>query len=211
MSESDSSEKKSESPTIVITPQQGGGYSRSLEAPIDAWVRGGTSTSAWDRQIAETEAEAEKRRNQQDADRAICSVPVEQGGGKMFNHHFGHPTDDPKVLVEFVNSKKEVEFKMLCDVGVEHDGSGMWFVFVCPDCVSRGVPSGQAQLRVSDKHRKWFLDQRTLGTPIEWDDGDGNRQFFVSAGQIVDTEVLRCPNAHCTLAVRIHQNRMYRV
>lgn len=195
-----------EQPTITITPKREGGFSTDLQAPMMAWVKGGTSTAAYDQEIKQKEAEAEARRDAQDAERRLASVPIEEGGAKMFSHNLGHPTDDPKILIKFVNSKKETQFELLCDIGVEHDGSGRWFIFVCPDCVSRGIPSGQAQLRVSDKHRHWDLDDRTLGEVIVFDE-----QIYYSAGKIMDTDVLRCPNAHCTLAVKIHNNMMYRV
>jgi hypothetical protein len=171
-----------------------------------AWVKGGTSTLAYDQEIKKNEAEAEARRDAQDRDRAIASVPIEEGGGKLYSHNLGHPTDDPKILIHFVNSKKETQYDLLCDIGIEFDGSSRWFIFICPDCVARGIPSGQAQLRVNDKHRHWNLDERTQGTVIEFDG-----QIYYSAGEIMDTDVLRCPNAHCTLAVKIHKNMMYRV
>jgi hypothetical protein len=193
-------------PTINIASLKTGGFSTDLEAPMMAWVKGGTSTAAYDLEIKKNEAEAEARRDAQDKDRAIASKPIEEGGGKMFSHNFGHPTDDPKILIRFVNSKKETEFELLCDIGIEQDGSSRWFIFICPDCVSRGIPSGQAQLRVCDNHRHWSLDDRTQGEVIVFDE-----QIYYSAGRIMDTETLRCPNAHCTLAVKIHNNMMYRV
>ena len=204
----------SESPKpaeIIISPLSTGGYSNpGIELPMDAWVKGGTRSSRRDREIAETEADAEHRRNVQDQERAIASIPIEQGGGKMFSHHFGHPTDDTKILVKFVNSKKETDFELLCDIGVSGNADFLYFQFPCPDCVSRGVPQGQCQLLVRDNHRKWSLDDRTKGEIIRWRDDDG-LQIYYSAGRIKDTEILQCSNDGCSLCVKIHDNMMYRV
>jgi hypothetical protein len=168
-------------------------------------VKGGSTPASYDKEIHELEADAEKRRDEQDEARKLCSKPVEEGGGQLYNKWFGHPKDDPKVLIKMVNSKGETEYEMLCELVVEELATSMSLIFVCPDCVERGIPQGQAQVRVNDKHRKFFLDDRTKGQPIMFDG-----EVYVSAGLITDSETLRCSNFQCGFKCKIHKGCMKR-
>lgn len=185
-----------------------------LEKPATAptiIVKGGTTPTSYDNEVRKLEAEAEKRRDELDRDREVCSKPIEAGGGKMYSHFFGHPKDDPKVLVTMVDGTGEPLYKMLCDILIEmlEDKPSMTMIMVCPDCVARGIPQGQAQLRVNDRHRKWYLDDRTKGMPILWEDENG-QEMYISAGEIMDSEVIRCSNFNCQFACTIHRGRMRR-
>jgi hypothetical protein len=56
------------------------------------------------------------------------------------------------------------------------------------------------------------LDKKEAGKPIQWMDPFTHQvEYYVSAGQIMDTDIMRCGMPGCTLAVRIHKNMMYRV
>lgn len=200
-------------PTIVLGKPGPSGYSAPL-SPIGI-VKGGTLSSSYEKHLRETEQEAEARRDAQDAERAATQVPIEQGGAKMFSHNFAHATDSPKTLIHYCSSADDkYGLPMLCDILVENDGSSLKLVFVCPKCILRGVPQGQAQLHIDTKHRFWALDETPTKTPGDKLKGDMlnfGGDIYVSAGRVMDTEVLRCPNVGCPLCVKIHKGVMYDV
>lgn len=185
------------------------------KSKVELIVRGGTTSSAWDKEQAKKVADAERRRKEQDEDRKIASIPIEQGGGKMYSHHFADPMFMPRIHVVYVNEKKEPMMDMLCEL-VQDDTSGDdIFQFICPECVKRGVHSGEAQCTARNTHRKWHLDTREAGKikHVETVDLVGNPKLqpYLCGGTIMDTDVLICPNYNCGAKYKIHKNMMYRV
>lgn len=175
-------------------------------------VRGGTTTSAWDKEQARREADAEVRRKQLDADRRLASIPLEQGGAMMFDHNFADPLTTPKVHIRYVNSKKETIMDQLCEMVTDDISGDTILQFVCPKCVMRGIHPGDAQCTVRDSNRKWHLDTRTSGmAKIQTVDMRGRPVLepYLNAGMIMDTDVLVCPAFNCGAKYKIHKNMLY--
>lgn len=182
-------------------------------AKLQVLVRGGTTTSAYDKELQQRMADAEVRRAEADADKKIGQVPIEQGGGLVFEHKLADPMTGPRVLIKYVGTTKEVLMEQLCEL-VEDDTSGdSMFIFVCPECFRRGIPSGFCQCHVKAKHRAWHVDRRTAGQVLAAKNSDapGGIEYYTSAGEIMDTDVLRCDNVNCGSAFKIHRNIMYKV
>lgn len=176
-------------------------------------VRGGTTTSAFDNELAMRKADAEARREQDDQDKKIASVPVEKGGGLMFERRLADPMTGPRVLLTYVGDGKEEIHQQLAEL-VEDDITGDHIlIFVCPECFRRGIPSGFCQCHARCKHRAWHIDKTTAGQVkgVRNSDAPGGMEFYTSAGMIMDTDVLRCDAVNCGNAYKIHKNVMYRV
>ncbi|MFA4971461.1 MAG: hypothetical protein WC683_02530 [bacterium] len=183
------------------------------EANLSIMVRGGTSTYAHDMAEKKRWAEAEARRDMLERYQQIANTPIEKGGGVMYSKQFADPLSSPRVLLRYVNSKKETLCEMLCEL-IESDTTGdLILQFVCPECVKRGVHMDAAQCTVRDTHRKWFVDTKCTGEmrKAETVDMRGNKilEPYLHAGDIVDTEMLTCDR--CATAYKIHKNMLYRV
>jgi len=184
-------------------------------AGIQGIVRGGTTTSAYDNALQASMADAEKRRDQDDADKRLAQVPVERGGAMMFQREFAPQMTSPRVLIRYVGKGRDVLSEQLCELVVD-DSSGReehMLIFVCPACFERGVPSGFAQCHVKSTHRKWYIDTKEAGQikAARNSDAPSGQEFYTTAGTVMDTDVLRCDNVNCGAAFKIHNNVMYRV
>jgi hypothetical protein len=176
-------------------------------------VRGGTTSSAYDKEMQQRIADAEVRRAEADADRKIAQIPIERGGGMIFENKLADPMTGPRVLIKYVGRTKDVLMEQLCELVADEMSGDHMLIFVCPECFRRGVPSGFAQCHVRSKHRQWHLDLKDAGTikSVRNSDMPNGLEFYTHAGSIMDTDVLRCDGTNCGASFKIHNNVMYRV
>jgi len=186
--------------------------------PLASFVRGGTPTMAHERAVAEQEADAEKRRDIAAAERRIARVPIEQGGGKIYQTRMTENASVPQayVLLDYLTARGEPIMYMgqplqcLADIiisgakiksgGFGIHGQEMTLQIVCPQCVSRGMPMGQAQLTIRQSNKQWELDTSKAGLPLIF-----MGEAFPSAGRIVECERFSCP---CGWSARIYDNKV---
>lgn len=98
-----------------------------------------------------------------------------------------------------------------------HGGKPMMLIMVCPRCLSRGVPMGEAQMRIMQRNRMWTLHTKAdmgNGFPgegqieiIEW--GWVGKEPIVVAGTVSAHDIIRCDNVNCNYAVRIDHSRVF--
>ena len=67
-----------------------------------ALVRGGTTSWAYDKEMAMRLSEADQRRAQDQAERHLGQIPIEQGGALNFERKLADPLQGPRVLLEYV-------------------------------------------------------------------------------------------------------------
>lgn len=180
---------------------------------IQTMVRGGTTSSAFDNELAEKMADAELRRAESAADRKVGEVPIEQGGGLVYENKLTDPQYSPRVLLKYVGAGKEPLLEQLCELVKDESTGDHLLIFVCPECFRRGIPSGFAQCHARASHRAWHIDTREAGQVKSAKNTDklNGVEFYVSAGIIMDSDILRCDNVNCGGAFKIHRNVMYRV
>jgi hypothetical protein len=212
MSEGDKDSGQAATPHTPTPPTDPSPPKVEIEAPAGI-VRGGTTSSEWDKQYQQKLADAEERRKQAAADAALSKIPIEAGGAKSYTHHFSHPVHSPKVLIEYHGSKKEPIMEMLCELVLDDVTGDSILQFVCPKCVSRGVHSAEAQCTARAKNRAWHLDMRGAGMYRKAQTVDllGNPtvEMYIHAGSIMDTDALVCPHYNCGSKFKIHKNIMY--
>lgn len=174
------------------------------------WVKEGTRTTA---SLAQDEAnfrDAERRRNEQDAERRVANVPIDQGGGRLYNNVLATHDEAglPKghVLLEYVNEKGEpiicrgIPLVCLADVLVPNEpafeGEKMLILF-CPRCNQDRKHQADSLITVRQANKAWHLDERTFGHPIVYiqQDQQGNitKELHRSVGTVMDSEKFHCP------------------
>lgn len=177
-------------------------------APLASFVRGGTSTMGNDRDIAEREADAEKRRDVSDAEKRIAQVPVEHGGGRIYANRLTENHQIPKayIVLDFVSSRGEPVYKdgvplqCLADL-VTIGPNELALILVCPKCIQNKRPQGDAQIQIRQSNKHWTLDTRKGGELVRFEDG-----LYPTAGRIEECEPFTCDR--CGWCARITDNRV---
>jgi hypothetical protein len=158
--------------------------------PLAMWVQGGTTTSGHDEWLAKHDRDAKQRRAVADAERKVASVPIEQGGGRLYSH--------------------EVEHEGVGDVLVVTEPAfpgEMFLQLFCPFCLeSKRKTPDLCIIRIRQSNRRWGLDDRTKGSQFH-SACDG--QVYVSAGVVRDSEEFNCPDCHWRAA--IDKNKVYTI
>jgi hypothetical protein len=181
--------------------------------PLAMWVQGGTTTSGHDEWLAKHDRDAKQRRAVADAERKVASVPIEQGGGRLYSHELGGDPRIPKadkVQLFYVNRKGEVEHEGVGDVLVVTEPAfpgEMFLQLFCPFCLeSKRKTPDLCIIRIRQSNRRWGLDDRTKGSQFH-SACDG--QVYVSAGVVRDSEEFNCPDCHWRAA--IDKNKVYTI
>lgn len=180
--------------------------------PLDVFVQGGTTSAGHDNLMAQQRFDDEQRRNEADEERRIAARKNTGPGdiAKLHSMNLGTPQGNPVVVLTFVSNHGEVKLdktkpmQMLADVlvGMNLDTpNDLSLILACPHCVSRGTPQGRAQFKVTQSNRPWHLDTRTQGELVTFEG-----QVYRSAGTIMDSAKIRCPQ--CNWSFRIDKNHI---
>lgn len=218
------SEENTEKPVETIDSSSEPAVDNSAETskklfgvPMDVFVRGGSSTFANDKRVAEMKADAERRRAIADKERALARRPTDQGGAMLFNNQLTNNASAEQAYVElqFLNKRGEpwYEFgepvRCLADV-VMISPTELALIIACPSCKARGLPLDQCQLKIRQSNKSWELDTSKAGELILWFEGhnpDGSKivKPYRSAGVIRESEKFRCD---CGWSARISMNKI---
>lgn len=167
-------------------------------------VRGGTTSSAFDTQVAELKADQLRRQAEQDQEIQL----VRKEGARRYEMDLGTPNKAPVAVIQVEVGAKREQF-IQADVVVSSDASGglvMQLVIICPKCVSRNIPQSQAQLTIDSRNKRWSLDERTAGQV--WIE-PGTENAYVLAGTVDVAETCSCPNVGCGFKFRISNKSEY--
>lgn len=193
------------------------------------FVKGGTSSSTYDKELAQRRAQAEARRagvdkmaadvRNADASQGVMSAMMSRTAAADGSSQV------PKMVLNFLGAERKVVQQAVVDlVTVPRSDGGveMAFIMVCPDCVARGVPEGDAQMLIRDSHRKFFVDVTKAGiVPVEkyeyaGKDASGDDTFVrvleqqPVVGKVTVNDRIKCANYNCTFACRIDASNVYR-
>jgi hypothetical protein len=179
------------------------------------FVKGGTTTSSYDKEIKRREVDAERRRAVQDAMYATRARGQRLGEMvRLGSLAFVNQTT-PRLVLSYLNADKTVRQQAISEVTLvpKEDEPNKWvttFTMVCPRCVARGVPQGEAQMFIRDEHRKFWIDERRKGVvTVEY--AWGVRQTVFVAGVVTVQDIVRCSNYNCDYACRIDQSNVIEV
>jgi hypothetical protein len=207
-------------------PKPGSGQVTAIGGVPIAIVKGGTTSSRYDRELQRREADAERRRKHEDRVRQIVAT---QEGGVARLGVTSFMRDMPRVVFFYMNRDGTVRQECVSEInfteGPTQGSVDMFFTLICPRCLERGVPAGDAQLKVHNSHRKFFLreERHTVklgihnsvvlgrGEIVDLRTPDGDPWTVVVCGSISVQDILRCSNYNCNWAVRIDESRVYEV
>lgn len=192
-----------------------------MEMPAAVFVRGGgaTHTMAHERAEAEFTADANRRRAEADAERAISRVPIEHGGGQLFDNPLA-PKGSEQLYVDlqFLTRNGDPMYdhgepvRCLADVTVvDEKTQELCLIVACPRCKQNGVPLDRCQMRIRQTNKKWVLSTKGAGMPIPWheaNDERGNKiiRIYKSAGTVVESEKFSCDQ--CGWTARVVDNKI---
>ncbi len=193
--ESEAGEAQGENPMLSLSGIQG-------------FVRGGTSTSANDRELEKQFQDAERRRDQAEEQHKIASIPIDEGGGKEYTHKLTDNPDVPKayIFLKYLTPQGEdTGERCLADllIGMGNDPDEMALILVCYKCAQLGIRHhDQIQLQIRQSNRNFHFAP-----------GAGKQRFmfegktYFSAGMIMESEKFTCPN--CGWTAHIDKNRVW--
>jgi hypothetical protein len=192
-------------------PDEKGGASSIGASPLQIIVKGGTTSSAYDKQRAKQAHMSEVGRAHQDRQQAAAAH-----GAGMTKDGFVHAkltslrmhdTGSPRVVFYYLNRDKSVRQECVGEIVLTPDGDEL-FTLVCPKCLERGEPHGSSQVMVRKSHRKFFLDTKQEGKMVQLIDPYGVPFYVRICGTIFVDDLIRCSNFGCTWAVRIADSKV---
>lgn len=162
-----------------------------IETPMMAFMKGGTLTGAYERQLAEQKHNAEQSRKVEDARRqAAESGNLEY---RQHRHVLGGNRKFPGIVLEVRHPKDRVVLDYIeCELSTNDDGT-LILILACWKCYHR---TGDASnLTVRQNHRHFELDMRRKGEL--WVNPKNPQHIVTLAGTITTTEAITCPNLGC--------------
>lgn len=208
-----------ESPTDRTVPSAAP-LTEVMGMPLAAFVRGGTPTMGHERMMAERGADADRRRAEQDQERQLASVPIEEGGARLFSHHMtpgiASAQEKAYVLLTYCNGRGEPlsmpdgrPLQCCADIWVGVDPGhpeALTLGLVCIQCKKR-ERQDECQMRVHQWNRYFEMElpKSTEELFFIFDDGWGE-QVYQSAGTIMESDPMVCPQ--CGWRVRIDRNKV---
>jgi len=178
-------------------------------------VKGGTTPTSYDQQVAASAVADTARRQHQDRQFEIGSRGLRGGEAASLKSMRLKDQGSPSLVLYYMNRDRTVRQECMGEitmVPLEDGGIEPMFTLVCPRCLERGVPSGHAQLMVRNSHRKFDLDERQKGEVVVVKNPETGEPIpVILAGTITCNDVIRCSNFNCTWAVRIDDSKVWEV
>jgi hypothetical protein len=185
-----------------------------IKAP-EVFVKGGTTSSRYDNLQAEKAANAEARRKHEDALAQLVDDAPNDGAIARTGSQRMVTAESPKLVLRYLNRDGSIRQECISEITffpVPNSLIGeidQMFTLVCPRCLERGIVSGESQLMIQSRHRKWHLDERhRMLVPVETPDGP---IIVHQAGTVTCDDIIRCSNFNCTWAVRIDNSNVREV
>lgn len=183
-------------------------------------MKGGTSSSSYDKEMAKRNADAERRRALQDEQAAVAAqgAKVDKDGfslGRLGSARMV-TQQSPRLVLYYMNKDKSVRQECKSEITFyEHPTKpgemDMMFAMVCPRCLERGIAQAESQMLIKAAHRKFWLDEKLKGQIVALRDPWGNLDPVLICGTVTVQDVIRCANYNCNYAVRINDSKVYEV
>jgi len=190
-----------------------------LEAPMAAWVKGGTTSLRHDQEVEKRYAEAEERRRAEAARHQFALANPDEA--RVHSMKLSDRSRDAKVVLAVKHAKDTTLTAWIeCELIVRPDGE-LWLQLACPRCIFRHHRHlSDAQLLIRQTHRWFDLDERTkdqrkpgltgLCRGDLWVNPDEpHGPPIVVAGTITVKDLIRCSNLGCDWAARIDDSVIY--
>ncbi len=200
----------------VVTPDVG----RIAGAPLDMFVKGGTTSSAWDEEQKRLAAQSDYLRQHQDQQFQAIEDAGEQGGALagMLSFQLDQP-GSPKVIIEYCYRDSALNRECIAQIArVAHPSDpsqpDLALIVVCPYCLHRTGRQDQSQILIRKSVREFFIRPSTDPDFPEqkkhWiNPVDGT--FHHVAGTVTTKDAIRCQALGCTFRFRIDDSKLREV
>ena len=175
-----------------------------------AFVKGGTTSTEYDRQVAVQRADTERRRNYQDAQMRVAKANPQDV--RMRTRLLGGQSQYPTIVLAVKHPKdNEILDWMTCEI-IDQEGE-LVLIVVCLRCVfTLGRPMGEAQIQIKQSNRKFYYEPQ----PPKWAKGarvwvnpkDPN-EVITLAGTVTMPEWGHCGNLGCGWTFTIDDSVIY--
>jgi hypothetical protein len=187
-------------------------------------VKGGTTSSRYDREIQRRRVDAEQRREEQNRMYRQRREAPSRGAASRIGEAALINQSSPRLVLNYLNADGSLRQQCKSEITVIpiKDRQNEWetmFALVCPKCLARGLPMGEAQMLVRDTHRKFHI--RETRNPAKGLPGKGDvvmieyawgiREAVKVAGTVTCEDIIRCSNHNCNYAVRIEDSKVREV
>jgi hypothetical protein len=186
-------------------------------APMDAFVKGGTTSTAWDREKKKQYEQSKARRAHQDRQRAAVAFAGRHSGvsGALLTMDLGAGAAKPKVVLTYKAKDQALEQECLAEIAltaaspeaaaVSDDVVGMILVVVCPKCLERTGEQDDSQIMIKSWHREFWLDETKKSVWVNSVDGSVHQ----IAGTVTAKDLMRCSALGCEWKFRIDESKLY--
>lgn len=179
-------------------------------------VKGGSTSSRFDRTVQREEHRAERARNAERSRRAVAAQGLQQTPQGLVHstmaEHTSMGRETPRIVLTFLKRDRSIRQQCVCEVlaTVGPDGDPrLSLTMVCPRCVARGIPQGQAQLIIRDDHRKFWIDDKRKGQIEEVISPGEPTEYIVICGTITAQDRIRCSHHNCDFVCKIDGSNVY--
>jgi hypothetical protein len=178
-------------------------------------MKGGTSSSRYDKEIRLRQADAERRRALEakrfEAARTARNAPAPTtariGSHSLINQ------SSPRLVLYYMNKdgtvRQECKSEITMIAGQNAGEMDTLFALVCPACLARGVPQGEVQIMVRNSHRRFEIDERKKGVVMLRDPFTGAPDPVIVCGTVTVQDTVRCSNYNCNWAVKIGDSKVW--
>lgn len=168
-------------------------------------IKDPSANSRWfEEHIQRQTQDAERRRRHQDTQAKLAQRRMGAGGVARMGSHRMITPDAPRLVLHYqkygFDCLAEVTWVPKLSTPGEQE---MMFTLVCPRCVLRKVPQGEAQLIVRESHRKFWIDDRPQNKRPTMVNMWGKEQQITPAGKVSVNDTVRCSNTGCGWTARI--------
>jgi len=174
------------------------------------FVKGGTTSTEYDRQVAAQRADTDRRRAHQDAQMRIARAHPDEA--IMRTRLLGGQSQYPTIVLAVKHPKdNEILEWMTCEI--TDQGDELALIMVCLRCVfTLGRPQGEAQLTIKQSNRKFYYEP----TPPKWAKGErvwinprDPNEVITLAGTVTMPEWAHCPHLGCGWTFTIDDSVIY--
>lgn len=170
-----------------------------LELPVGMWVKGGTTSSRYDQQVAERKADAEKRRSIEDErQRLVLQNPQE---ARLRSLQLADRRRDPQIVLRLEPPPEDICCEMTCELTTQPIAESLRgemfqliLQLVCPQCVFRlGRSVAESHQQIQQLNRYFWLDRTRAGELYVARTGEP----VTLAGTITTEGRIKCSNLGC--------------
>jgi hypothetical protein len=163
----------------------------TIQNPMMSWIRGGTITSAYEKQLAEQKAAAAKARAIEDSKRIAAERNPNEA--RQHKHVLGGNKKFPGIVLEVRETRDHKVLDYVeCELNLSAEGH-LILTMCCAWCWHRAGITQNFNIR--QNHRHFELDIRRRGEL--WVDPNDPKHIVTLAGTIQMEKPFTCPNLGC--------------